>query len=165
VAATAKTKREVVRVLQVEASTIVRAPKETVLDVYADYPSWPRLFPTISKVRLLRREGPKLVLEVDHAEGKVINELVVRPPDELDLWEVKRRYDARFLNRFQTVPGGTRFTVSGAIYLKGRARLLQPFLAGYVRRQMQRLQLQPVKAEAETHALPGAEGTLRQRDA
>lgn len=138
--------------LQVEASTMVRAPKETVLEVYADYPSWPRLFPTISAVRLLRREGPKLVLEVDHVEGKVSNELVVRPPDELDLWEVKRHSNARFLNRFQTVPGGTRFTVSGTIYLKGWARLLQPFLRGYARRQMQRLQLQPVKAEAEARA-------------
>jgi Polyketide cyclase / dehydrase and lipid transport len=139
-------------VLQVEASTTVQAPRETVLDVYADYQSWPRLFPTISGVRLLRREGPKLVLEVDHVQGKVLNELVVRPPDQLDLWEEKRRYDAQFRNRFATVPGGTRFTVRGEIHLKGWARLLQPFLRGYVRRQMQRLQLQPVKAEAEARA-------------
>jgi Polyketide cyclase / dehydrase and lipid transport len=140
-------------VLQVETSTIVSTPKETVLEVYADYPSWPCLFPTISGVRLLRREGAKLVLEVDHVEGKVINELVVRPPDELDLWEVKRRSNARFRNRFQTVPGGTRFTVRGDIYLKGWARLLQPFLGSYARRQMQRLQLQPVKAAAEARLL------------
>ena len=135
--------------LQVEASTMVKAPRETVLGVYADYRSWPRLFPTISGVRLLRREGAKLVLEVDHVEGKVVNELVVRPPDTLELWEEKRRYDARFSNRFEAVPGGARFTDRGDIYLKGWARLLQPFLAGYVRRLMRRLQLEPVKAEAE----------------
>ena len=134
--------------LQVEVSTTVKAPPQTVLDVYADYASWPRLFPTISGVRLLRREGAKLVLEVDHVEGKVVNELLVRPPDTLELWEEKRRYDARFSNRFETVPGGTRFTVRGDIYLKGWARLLQPFLRGYVRRLIERLQLQPVKAEA-----------------
>jgi Polyketide cyclase / dehydrase and lipid transport len=139
-------------VLQVEVSTMITAPRQTVPDVYADYASWPRLFPTISAVRLLGREGPKLVLEVDHVEGKVINELVIRPPDRLDLWEEKRRYDARFANRFETVPGGTRFTVSGDIYLKGWARLLQPVLRGYVRRQIERLQLQPVKAEAEARA-------------
>jgi hypothetical protein len=103
-------------------------------------------------VRLLGREGPKLALEVDHVEGKVLNELVVRAPDQLDLWEEKRRYDARFLNRFESIPDGTRFTVSGEIHLKGWARLLQPFLRGYVRRQMRRLQLQPVKAEAEARA-------------
>jgi Polyketide cyclase / dehydrase and lipid transport len=139
-------------VLQVEASTTVDAPRKTVLDVYADYQSWPGLFPTISGVRLLGRDGPKLILEVDHVEGKVRNELLVRPPDALDLWEVKRRYDARFRNRFDAVPGGTRFTVSGDIRLKGWARLLQPFLGGYVRRQMQRFQLQPVQAEAEARA-------------
>jgi hypothetical protein len=92
------------------------------------------------------------VLEVDHVEGKVVNELVVLPPDALDLWEEKRRYDARFLNRFESVPDGTRFTVRGEIHLKGWARLLQPFLRGYVHRLMQRLQLQPVKAEAEARA-------------
>ena len=32
-----------------------------VLDVYADYPNWPRLFPTISAVRVLGRHGPKAV--------------------------------------------------------------------------------------------------------
>jgi hypothetical protein len=150
-------------VLQVEVSTRVQAPRETVLDVYADYQGWPRLFPTISGVRLLRREGPKLVLEVDHVQGKVVNELVVRPPDQLDLWEEKRRYDARFRNRFATVPGGTRFTVRGEIHLKGWARLLQPFLGGYVRRQMQRLQLQPVKAEAEARARQAAGAVVRNR--
>ena len=144
--------------LHVEASTAVKAPRQTVLDVYADYASWPRLFRTISGVRLLRREGPKLVLEVDHVEGKVINELVVRPPDAIDLWEEKRRYDARFRNQFERTPDGTRFTVRGEIHLKGWARLLRPFLRSYVRRQMQRLQLQPVKAEAEVRAQGGGQG-------
>jgi hypothetical protein len=106
------------------------------------------------------REGPKLVLEVDHVEGKVSNELMVRPPDQLELWEKKRRYNARFLNRFETVPDGTRFTVRGEIHLKGWARLLQPFLQGYVRHQMRQLQLEPVKAEAEARA---ADAPMRNR--
>jgi hypothetical protein len=143
---------------------MIKAPRQTVLDVYADYPSWPRLFPTISAVRLLGREGPKLVLEVDHVEGKVINELVVRPPAQLDLWEEKRRYDALFRNRFEPIPDGTRFTVRGEIHLKGWARLLQPFLRGYVRRQMQRLQLQPVKAEAEGRARVAETAAPNRRD-
>jgi hypothetical protein len=150
--------------LHVEVATTVKAPRQTVLDVYADYASWPRLFPTISGVRLQRREGAKLVLEVDHAEGKVINELLVRPPGTLELWEEKRRYDARFTNRFEPVPGGTRFTVDGDIYLKGWARLLQPGLGGYVRRQIERLQQQPVKAEAEARAHRAAEEVLHPPD-
>jgi hypothetical protein len=31
---------------------------------------------TISGARLIRREVPKLILEVDHLAGKVINEMV-----------------------------------------------------------------------------------------
>ena len=138
--------------LHVEVTTTVKAPRRTVLDVYADYAGWPRLFPTISGVRLLRREGERLVLEVDHVEGRIVNELLVRPPGTLELWEEKRRYDARFSNRFETIPGGTRFTVRDDIDLKGWARLLRPFLRGYVRRQIERLQLRPVKAEAEALA-------------
>jgi Polyketide cyclase / dehydrase and lipid transport len=145
--------------LQVEVSTTVQAPRQTVLDVYANYQRWPGLFPTISGVRLLRREGAKLVLEVDHVEGKVLNELVVRPPDELDLWEEKRRYNARFRNSFEPAPEGTWFTAHGDIYLKGWARLLQPLLGGFVRRQMRRLQLKPVKAEAEAQARQAAEAS------
>jgi hypothetical protein len=146
--------------LQIEVPSVVRAPRKTVLDVYADYGSWPQLFPTITAVRLVGREGPKLVLEVDHVEGKVSNELVVRAPDQLELWEQKRRYNARFLNCFEIVPDGTRFTVRGEIHLKGWARLLQPFLQGYVRRQMRQLQLEPVKAEAEARA---ADAPMRNR--
>jgi hypothetical protein len=138
--------------LHVEVSDTVRAPRQTVLDVYADYSGWPDLFPTISGVRLLRREGDKLVLEVDHVEGKVLNELLVRPPGTLELWEEKRRYDARFTNRLEPAPGGTRWTVDGDIHLKGWARMLRPFLRGYVRRRIRRLQVQPVKAEAEARA-------------
>lgn len=153
------------KMMQVVASTMVSAPKATVSDVYGEYPSWPRLFPTINGVRLLRREGATLVLEIDHTEGTVVNELLVRSPDEISLREVHRRFDALFLNRFETIPGGTRFTVSGEFHLKGFAKLLQPFLRGYARRRMERLQLQPVKAEAEARARRAAEGEQAKKDA
>jgi len=153
-----------VQVMTVAASTMVSAPPATVCDVYAEYRSWPRLFPTIKGVRLLRREGAALVLEVDHLEGTVINELLVRPPDEISLREVHRRFDALFINRFQAIPGGTRFTVTGEIHLSGAARLLQPFLPGYVRKRMERLQLRPVKAEAEARARRAAGGDQAKKD-
>jgi hypothetical protein len=153
-----------VQVMTVVASTKVSAPTATVCDVYAEYRSWPRLFPTINGVRLLRREGAALVLEVEHLEGTVINELLVRPPDEISLREVHRRFDALFINRFQAIHGGTRFTVTGEIRLKGIARLLQPFLPGYVRKRMERLQLQPVKAEAEARARRAAGGEQPKKD-
>jgi hypothetical protein len=102
-------------------------------------------------------------LPVYHTRTAVFNLLgadAVRPPDQLELWEHKRRYNARFLNRFETVPDGTRFTVHGEIHLEGWARLLQPFLQRYVRHQMRQLQLAPVKAEAEARA---ADAPMRNR--
>ena len=145
--------------LRVTTSIVIDAPRDLVSEIYADYLAWPRLFPTISGVRLLHRDGEKLVLEVDHVEGKVRNELLVRSPDDIELWEDKRRYRALFRNQFRVVPGGTRFTVTADISLKGWAKLLQPALRGYVRRQMERFQLRPVKIAAEARARqhdPGA---------
>jgi uncharacterized membrane protein len=138
--------------LRVTASIAIDAPKDLVSEIYADYGNWPRLFPKISGVRLLDRDGQKLVLEVDHVEGKVRNEFLVRSPDEIELWEDKRRYRARFMNQFRAIPGGTRFTVIGDIFIKGWAKLLQPVLRPYVRRQMERFQLRPVKVAAEARA-------------
>ena len=136
-------------VIHVEVSTIVRAPTDVVSSVYADYTHWHEVFPTISAVRLIRVEGSRQILEIDHREGKVINTLTVRSPDCIELEEVKRRYDARFINRFDAVPAGTLFTVLGDICLKGWAKLLTPFVGVYVRRQMERYQLRPVKVAAE----------------
>jgi hypothetical protein len=137
--------------VHVELSTLVHAPRDVVATVYADYEQWPRLFPTIRAVRPIRQVGPAVVLEIDRAEGTVINELIARP-ESLDLWEVRRHYHARFLNRFETVPGGTRLSVRGDIRLKGYARVLRPFLCHPVRWLMCRWQLQPVKLAAESRA-------------
>src|SRR5215211_4312527 len=123
--------------MQVVVSTLVKAPPETVSAVYADFANWPRIFPTIRGVRLVRRTGARFLLEIDHVDGKVINELFVRSPGEIDLREIKRHYDAWFRNRFETIPEGTRFTMRGDISLTGVARVLRPFLCGYARRMIE----------------------------
>lgn len=138
--------------MRIDVSVVVKAPQAIVMDVYADYTSWPRLIPTIKGVRLLRREGNRLVLAIDHVEGAVINELVIRRPDEIDLWETKRHYDALFRNRFEPFADGTRFTTRAEITLHTSVRLLQPFLYDYARRRIERFQVEPVKVEAEARA-------------
>jgi hypothetical protein len=139
-------------IVHVELSTLVHAPRDVVATVYADYEQWPRLFPTIRAVRPIRQEGPALVLEIDRAEGTVINTLIARVPESLDLWEIQRHYHARLLNRFETVPGGTRLSVRGDIKLKGYAKVLRPFLYVYVRWLIGRCRLEPVKTAAERRA-------------
>lgn len=138
--------------MRVQTSIVVNAPADLVRDVYADYASWAEIFPTISAVRVKEHRGSTLVLEVDHVEGKVINELTPTSDGELVLGEVKRRYDAVFVNQFDPITAGTRFTVCGELHFKGAARLLEPVLGWYVRRQVRHLQLEPVKARAEAKA-------------
>lgn len=138
--------------MRIDVSAFVKAPQAIVMDVYADYTNWPQLIPTIKGVRLLRREANKLVLAIDHVEGAVINELVIRRPDEIDLRETKRHYDALFRNRFEPFADGTRFRIRAEIKLHASVRLLQPFLYDYARRLIERFQVGPVKAEAEARA-------------
>lgn len=136
--------------MKIMESTFVAAPPTTVLAVYADYERWPQLFSTITAVQLLRSEGSRLVLAIEHREGAVRNDLEIRPPDTLELWEAKRHYDAHFSNRFDPVAGGTRWTVHGRIRLKGWVRFLGRLIRPYARRQIQRHQLLPVRLEAES---------------
>lgn len=136
--------------MQLTASILVHAEPEAVRAVYADYTHWPTLFPTISAVRVRHRRAATVVLELDHVEGTVINELTVTADGDLVLHEIKRHYDAVFVNHFAPHPAGTIFTVAAQLSLKGWARLVEPVVSPYVRRLIRRLQLEPVKAWAET---------------
>ena len=145
-------RRERIPMINISVSAFVAAPRKTVMDVYMDYEKWPSFFPAIKAVRMIRREGGRLVLAVNHVEGPVINELLVRWPDEIELWERKRRYDGHFRNRFETVGAGTRFVVRAEIELRRHLRLLQPFVCGYAKRRIARFQVTPVRLEAEARA-------------
>lgn len=136
------------RPLLVRASVTVHAPMALVEAVYTDYRSWAATFPTIADVRLIGRRGSTKVLDVDHVEGKVINELTVNGDGKVELWEGKRRYDAVFTIRAEPSVDGTHLVVNGELKFKGAVRLIQPFL-GHVRRQLLKLQLEPVKRRAE----------------
>src|SRR5215475_9911488 len=136
-------------VLHVEASTTIQAPQPRVVEIYQDYRNWPNLFPTIKAVRLVREDSHSKVLEVDHIEGRVINILTIVSPEEVVLEEFKKKYDGKFVNRFEAVPDGTRFTVAADISLKGFYKLFAPLLDGYIRKQITVFVLEPVKKFAE----------------
>ena len=138
-----------------EASIIIHAPQARVAQLYRDYQSWPQLFPaTIRGVRLIRSEGSRTELEIDHREGKVPNVMTDVSPERVDLWEAKRRYEGSFVNRFEAVPEGTRYTIVADIKLKGAAQLLGPLLGGYIRQQIVRYVLAPMRVAAETCKAP-----------
>jgi Polyketide cyclase / dehydrase and lipid transport len=141
--------------VQVQTSTLIHAPQVRVADIYRDYHNWPKLFPTIKAVHLLlREETNKTTLEIDHQEGLVINTLTFISSEDIKLEEVKRKYDATFLNHFEAAPEGTRYILVGDISLKGIYKLLTPFLKKYIRKQMTALVLEQLKryAEVKPHA-------------
>jgi hypothetical protein len=126
-----------------------------VAQLYREYQSWPQLFSaTVRGVRPVRSEGGRTELEIDHREGKVPNVMTEVSPERVDLWEAKRRYEGSFVNRFEAVPEGTRYSVEADIKLKGAAKLLGPLLGGYIRRQMIRYVLAPMCIAAETNHGP-----------
>lgn len=136
--------------IHAEVSTVIRAPQPKVVAIYRDYENWPRLFPlTIKGVHLLCVTTDKTVLLIEHTEGRVINLLTYRSPEEIVLEEFKRKYDAQFINRFTTCPEGTRFTLTANIALKGVYQWLTPLLPRYLRWQMTTYVLKPVKSYAE----------------
>lgn len=133
------------------AAVVIRAQPERVMQLYRDYTRWPQLFPaTIRGVRLVRSDGVRTEVEVDHRdEGLVPNVMTEVAPNRIDLWEAKHRYDARFENRFDRVPEGTRYTISADVHLKGAARLLAPFVGPIIRRRMREYVLAPMRRTAE----------------
>lgn len=141
--------------MRLRVSTDVAAPVDQVYAVYADYRRWPEIFPTIHGVRVIGRDQHSLVLAIDHDEGQVRNHLVLQPPYRIVVEENKRAYDATFINTFRPSGTGTRFEVEGHIHLRGLRRLLTPIVRAYARRLMRRLQLAPVKAEAERRLANG----------
>jgi hypothetical protein len=137
-------------VIHVEVSDTIRAPPVKVAGMFRDYQTWPRLFSaTIRGVRLVREDHGIEVLEIDHVEGKVINKLRVVSSGLIVLEEYKKQFAGHFENRFDPVLGGTRYAVVADITLKGPYKVLEPVLRSYVRRQITRFVINPLKLAAE----------------
>jgi len=137
-------------VVRATASVHINATGERVFELYANPANWPRVFPKIQAVRVVREVGDEKVVEVDHVdEGKVINVMRVVSATRIDLGETRRRYDAMFTNTIEAEPGGTRFTVSAEVRLKGFFRLAELFVKPVARLQIRRFVLMPMKNVAE----------------
>jgi len=84
-----------------------------------------------------------------------LNLLTVLAPDEIRLEEFNPRYEARFTNKFEPVPEGTRLTVFADVQLKGIVRLLSLIARPFVRRRIAKFVLRPLKMRAEALPPPG----------
>lgn len=127
----------------------IACPRDRVFALFADHRRWPGMFPRVHGTRLLDEAGAKQRIEVAHDEGTVMNVLTLRPPDVIELEETKRRYDARFVHRFEADGQDTRVVIDAEVRCKGVLAFVEPFLAPIVRRQLQRYTLEPLQRHAE----------------
>ena len=138
------------RPVHTSAAATIRAPRDRVFALYARWQDWPRTFGrTIRGVRLVRQEGAVTVLDVDHVEGHVPNVMAVTAPDLIVLEERKRRFTARFENRFEPRADGTRYVVTADVSLQGWLRWLRFIAAPVIRSRIRRFVLEPIRLAAE----------------
>lgn len=110
--------------VHVSTSIVINEMPERLAALYLDYANWSLLFPaTIRGVRHLETSSDSITVEVNHrTEGYVVN--VIRPisPTTIALDEYKPRFDATFINRFDAVAEGTRYTVEAEVRFKCHTR-------------------------------------------
>lgn len=139
--------------IRTAVSAVVDAPPSLVYGTFIDVLGWPEVFPAIAGVTVTRQDASTIEVRVDHREGVVPNVLSLAPPDTVLLRERKRRYDATFANRFTGLPDGrTHYRVDAEIALRGWRRLLASALGWFVRRQLRRLTVEPLRVAAESRA-------------
>lgn len=142
--------------IKIETAIDIAAPPEYVASLYRDVEKWGETFPaTIEKARVIKTGENWKEIEVDHKqEGCVPNTLFELSPTEIGLQESKQRFNASFVNKFESTPGsGTHYVICAYISPKGIYKFLKPIIKGYVRRQslksVKNYVMDPLKTAAE----------------
>jgi hypothetical protein len=142
--------------IKAQAAIDIAAPPASVAALYRAVEKWGETFPaTIAKAQVIQTGDNWAQIEVSHrSAGRVPNTLIFLSDTEVGLEESKKRFDAKFLNKFEpAVGGGTHYVITAYISPKGIYRVLRPFLKAYVRRQalnqMKNYVLEPLKTAAE----------------
>jgi hypothetical protein len=147
--AVADAPRAAARPVRASASVLIRAPRG-VFALYATWQDWPRVFwKTIRGVRLISDDGSARELDVQQVEGHVPNFLRIVSPGLIVLEEHKRRFDARFENRFEAIEAGTRYVVSAEVTLRGGLRWLRLIAKPVIVSRLRRFVLEPIRVAAE----------------
>jgi hypothetical protein len=138
-------------IVHVTVKTTVQAMRGRLVGLLLDYAQWPRIFSaTIARTELVRRDARSMVVMVHHRrEGRVVNVLTDCGDGVVVLREFKPRYVATFVNHFDPVPDGTRYTVDAALRIKQPFTLIAPLLRGVVERAIRRYTIEPLRSAAD----------------
>jgi len=106
-----------------EASFIVKASLETAYQAYTDFESMPKWSKQASSVRIIRKEGDSVQLEVEAASKgrahKVVSELRLRPMESVESEGETRFTRTKRTVSFTACPEGTKVTASLDVNMKG----------------------------------------------
>ena len=139
------------KMIYVEVSDMIQAPREEVFALNADFRNWAGVFPDVSSVRLVQERYEERVFEVidgeRHEKYTVVQRL--RAPEKIVREIKKRALTGKATYTLTSTAEGTRVTFTMAVTLRGYYRLLSPFMKGQVSRSLITHFLQPLKRAAE----------------
>jgi uncharacterized membrane protein len=109
--------------LHIEASVVVKAPREKVYAAYTDFESMPK-WSGLAGVKVVKREGDTVYLESGGSPGRA-RKMVLSPPAAVRSESEKRFTRSSRVVSFEESSEGTRVTATLDVRVKGAwARLL-----------------------------------------
>ncbi len=154
-----------IRLIYVEGSDTIQAPRDEVFASNADFRNWAGAFPGVSSVRLVKEHYEERVFEVFDSVKDERYTIVqrVRAPDKI-VREIRRRtMTGKATYTLTVTTEGTRITFTMSASLRGYYRLLGLFMKGQLSRSLITYFLEPVKrvAEARGQGLNSIESEAR----
>lgn len=112
--------------MKVQASQLVKAPRERVFAAYVDLESMPRWSSSAEMVRVIRKDGDVIMFEVETRGSRgprvLSGELVLAPPDTVRTEGESGRSKTKGVVTFESVPEGTLVTSTIEVEIKGFKR-------------------------------------------
>jgi uncharacterized membrane protein len=127
--------------IHTEVSGEIKAPRERVYEVGADYANWPKHFPFIESARLVTEGNERLIETVQQIrKGKTrlvkIRQRLASPEKIEEEIQIDKRITLLIVRIYESVEDGTRLSITG--YLKYRqAGALYSILMSLLKKRLQ----------------------------
>jgi len=117
--------------MHLEVSCVAKASLEKAYSTYTDFESMPKWWAPLSSVRIIKREGDTIHLEIEGTSGgksrKVARAVRLTPPDRVESDSEARFTRTKRTVIFEGVPEGTKITAKLDVQVKGAwAGILAP---------------------------------------
>lgn len=134
-------------VIYLELSETIRAPREEVFRLNANYEGWPQLFPDVKSLRVIGEQYGETVIEIGDGSENVEKTVLRKFAPTKMVKEVSNGIlDGMEMYSFDALgDSSTRVTLTFLASMKGLYKLSTPFIKGYLRTRLRELRITPVK--------------------